>query len=420
MLVNSINSVYDEKVSKSNKQKQGLVGFKGLNPEVAKNQMRIFLTQDIWAPKLKVKMPESSLEKDVLLEVLKNRLQLDRFVRLTNERFATKGNIILYNELVEKNIESPEKVELKKEIDKKGNLLSYFSTLDKQIELEGKKNKEALSYFDNIDETKGIYLSRKLVKESKMNKFFSSIVKNNINKNQQYSTKELINIIEAGEMPERIESTKDALSPKVLTKKQLLVSAEALYEDLLRQYVNVYDREFHHFKDSRKARAEVEETYKDSISKYPEVKKSLIKIYENIEKKFIHKVNKIAEMNVYPIGEIWVGMAKVEAEMRNYVKEINSMKQDLVKNPTDETIREKLEQKEGYLREIKEEWTKAMLYSVKYEKYNNERMIEAGNKEEYSYIAGKNPTILKHKKAAQIYEENNNSIPKKYWEELIA
>ena len=29
----------------------------------------------------------------------------------------------------------------------------------------------------------------------------------------------------------------------------------------------------------------------------------------------------------------------------------------------------------------------------------------------------KNPTILKHKYAAKIYEENNNSIPEQYWEE---
>ena len=42
----------------------------GPNPTIAKNQMRILLTQDIWAPKLKIKKPESPLEKEVLLEVL--------------------------------------------------------------------------------------------------------------------------------------------------------------------------------------------------------------------------------------------------------------------------------------------------------------------------------------------------------------
>lgn len=62
----------------------------GLKPEVLKNQLKILLTQDIWAEKLKVKMPETPLEKEVLLEVLQNRLKLDRFSRLTNEKLKIK------------------------------------------------------------------------------------------------------------------------------------------------------------------------------------------------------------------------------------------------------------------------------------------------------------------------------------------
>ena len=46
---------------------------KGINPEVARNQYKILLTQDIWADKLKVKRPENPLEKEVLIEVLQNR-----------------------------------------------------------------------------------------------------------------------------------------------------------------------------------------------------------------------------------------------------------------------------------------------------------------------------------------------------------
>ena len=78
MFINSIDSI---NTSSYNNQAQ----FKGgPNPEVARNQMRIFLTQDIWAPKLKVKMPESQLEKETLLEILENRLKLDKYVRLFN------------------------------------------------------------------------------------------------------------------------------------------------------------------------------------------------------------------------------------------------------------------------------------------------------------------------------------------------
>ena len=48
------------------------------NPELIKNQYRIMLTQDIWAEKLAVKMPETPLEREVLLEVLAMRKKLDR------------------------------------------------------------------------------------------------------------------------------------------------------------------------------------------------------------------------------------------------------------------------------------------------------------------------------------------------------
>ena len=51
------------------------------NPEVLKNQFRIFLTQDIWAEKLAVKFPESLMEKEVLLEVLNHRKFLDKYAR---------------------------------------------------------------------------------------------------------------------------------------------------------------------------------------------------------------------------------------------------------------------------------------------------------------------------------------------------
>ena len=50
--------------------------------EIAKNQMKILLSQDIWAQKLKVKMPGTVEEKDVIIPILENRLKLDKFVRL--------------------------------------------------------------------------------------------------------------------------------------------------------------------------------------------------------------------------------------------------------------------------------------------------------------------------------------------------
>lgn len=410
MFINSING-------NTNVQIKSKTFKAGIKPETARNQMKILLSQDCWAPRLKVRMPETALEKEVLLEMLKNRLKLDRFVRLTNERFATKGKIIIYNELLENNSNAVEKENLKIELEKKGNLPKYFDTLNKQIEIEEKKNIPALKYFDEIENVKEIYLSKKVLNEGKIKKFYDNIVKNNINKDEQYTTQELINIIENGKVVDNVDAD---VAPKILSKKQLLTSVESLYEDLLRQYVNVYQRDFRHFGDAKKARGKVEETYKDSITKYPDVKKSLAKIYENIERKFIHKVDRIANMDIYPIGEIWKDMVKVEAEMRNLYKEIKNLKQSLEKAPADEKILNSLATKEHYLSELKKDWINGMRYSFKYENINNERMIEAGNKNEYEYIAGKNPTILKHKYAAKIYEENNNSIPEQYWEELIA
>lgn len=406
-----VNSIGNQKSNHSFKA--------GINPETARNQMKIMLSQDCWAHKLKVRKPESALEKEVLLEILKNRLQLDRFTRLTNELFRTKASIILYNALFEKEPKSPECEELGKELDRKGNLISYLNTLDKQIELEKRKNKQALDYFNNIDEVKDVYLAKKLVKDGKLWRFYDNIVKNNINKDEQYSTQELIDIIEASDVNENNETKQIVHSPKILSKKQLLTSAELLYEDILRKTVNIYEEISSHFKEAKIARAEVEETYKESIIKYPEVKKALTKIYENIEKKIIHKVDRIADLDIYPIGVIWKDMAGVEAQIKSVTGKIDILKHSLSQNSSDKNLMEELDEQEKIFNELKEEWINGMLYSVKYEKYNRERMIEAGNEAEYTYLADKNPTILKHNEAAKIYHENNDIMPEEFWKTII-
>ena len=57
------------------------VAFTGLKPEIVKNQFKVLLSQDIWAYRLAVKMPESEVEKEALLELLEHRAQLERFTR---------------------------------------------------------------------------------------------------------------------------------------------------------------------------------------------------------------------------------------------------------------------------------------------------------------------------------------------------
>ena len=114
---------------------------KGVNPEVARNQLKVLLTQDIWAPSLKVKRPETELEKEVLLEILNYRAKLDRYVRLTNEKLHINGLLSVLSKLIDTNPSSPEIPALRAEIDKKGNVFTYLSTLNKNIELERNKTK---------------------------------------------------------------------------------------------------------------------------------------------------------------------------------------------------------------------------------------------------------------------------------------
>ncbi len=46
-------------------------------------------------------MPETPLEKEVILEILEHRLQLDRLVRLTNEKLNIKTKIKMLANLME-------------------------------------------------------------------------------------------------------------------------------------------------------------------------------------------------------------------------------------------------------------------------------------------------------------------------------
>ena len=92
-------------------------------------------------------MPETPLEKEVILEILEHRLQLDRLVRLTNEKLNIKTKIKMLANLMEQNPSHPDLPALRKEIENKGNLDSYLKTLDKNIELEQKKKETCIRIF---------------------------------------------------------------------------------------------------------------------------------------------------------------------------------------------------------------------------------------------------------------------------------
>ena len=184
-------------INLNNSQKAISFKAKIKDPVFAKKHLQALLTQDIYSPKLKIKRPETTLEKETLIEILKNRLNLDKYVRLTNERFLAITSIFLINEMIHNNnTNNDEYKNLRAEIDKKGNLKSYFNTLDKSIEMETKKNKHSIDFFKEIEKNEEELIEKKLLKPNELNKFYEQVTKYNINKDGNLSTKELLEIIE--------------------------------------------------------------------------------------------------------------------------------------------------------------------------------------------------------------------------------
>ena len=426
MLVNSVsmaqNSSYSRGVSKNNyintvtkPYKADEVSFSGLNPVVLKNQLKIFLTQDIWAENLKVKMPETPVEKEVILEILQNRQKLDRFTRLSNEKAKLKSKISYINYLIDSDPLNTNLPKLRKEIENRGNIETVFKTLDKQIELESKKNKPALEYFKEIEKLEDEYLDKHLMKPQKMEKFWYKIEKNNINRDNQYSTKELIDIISNGQTSVWAEK----VIAKPLSKKELIMQAEKQYEQYLRENIDIYEGRMNHNDDARNGRKLVKEINKNSIKKYPGVEKNLEKLFASIEHRYTYKIDKLIGVDIYPIGEIWKDMRIVETDMKNVIQDIGTLKEQLKVSPDNKVFNEVLNAREKVLEELKQDWIKGMKYSLKYENINRERFSAAGKLPEYEYLAGENKTIKKLKSAMAVFEQNNSTIPDEYWAEIL-
>lgn len=427
MFINPINSVTTSRNNyKKSRQvysykstpddiKTDTVSFKaGQNLTILRNQLKIYHAQNIWAKDLMFRMPESALEKEVLLEMLAKRLKLDEYVRLTNERF----NFIANSEMDEE------------------SKASRVKKYDEAIKLTAEVNRSALQYFKDIEKLTDEYLEKKLVKPSQMEKFYSQLKKQNINADGKYSTAELIEILKTGKVPGKatpVEDVKKATTPIYHNKKDLLAAIEASYEKTLRGVVNVYvpsknNYEFEVFV----ARQVVEGKFKDSIKKVmkdsPDIEKSIKKVYESIEKKYIHKHNMLAKLllpsagnNVtfYNLNNLWVLMQPIEADLKIKIKELNSLKAQLLKNPKDKNLMEQIEQKEDAIGELKDKWVYYMLNSVKYESENYKTLEKMGMKDVYNYLVDENPTVQKHFFAFKERVDNNNHISDEYWETNI-
>ena len=371
------------------------------------------MCQDIWAEKLKIRKPESPIEKEVLLEVLQNRLKLDRFTRLNNYLFKLKTKVGYINSLIENSPANPELPKLKKEVEKLGNLQSVYKTLNKQIKLEAAKNKSALEYFNNIDHLQEEYLERKLINSSKMYKYWKQMEKNNINENEKYNTNDLINII--------TDSSKFAISKSApLSKKQLLDKVTLRYEDLLRERINIYGATTNHTPDAIEAQRILAKENLNDLKRFPDIAKQINKICKSIENKIKYKADRLGGIYIHPIGEIWHDMNIFKSDIKLLSRDIENIKEQLVKEPDNELLKVNLKIKEDLLNKTKENWLTGLKYSLKYEAENRQRMIDGDREAEYNYLTEKNPILNKYKEFLEIANQYSEKIPEDVWTKFLA
>lgn len=387
-------------------QKTDSVSFSGgPDPQVEKNKYKIRLTQDIWEDdkKICVKMPENDMEKEVLLEVLEHRSRLSKYVKLKRDRAELTHELARVANLIQEDSKNPKLPKLVEELKAKGDVVSIINTMDKKIEEQEKRHKVDIAYFAEIDELKEKYIEDKKINYNHLDKFWYSCKNNNLNKNEEFSLKELIEIVKVGKTP----------------KEQLVENITNMFEDVLRSSVDVYQLNPHHYKDSAKAKEKVHESFKESIEKYPDIEKVLVKNFKGIEQKMMATVNKVCSIDIYPIGEIWVDMFKAEDELRAMDKNIVELTQQLQEEPENEELKEKLTSAFEERETQRGEWLKGVQYSLDYEAINKERMRDNKKEKEYDYLTEKSPTLSLHKEVWQAYLENGNQLPEHYWTKIL-
>ena len=474
MFINSIN--LNSKVNLKNQQSN----FKSArSAQIAENKMKILIAQDIKAPKLAIKLPESSIEKKALLEILFQRLKLDRLIRLTNERFDIISDIIRYNELQVSGSNSEEAGKIKDRLDKKGNIKECLATLNKQIKQESKRNKGALNYFEELSNLEDEYYAKKIIKDANLEKFWIQVRKNNINPEGKYSTKELIEFVKNDHNPIKksevsveqvevkqpetfakkcsnaikkmpcvkekvnkpveeklVEEVFDVNTPVVVLEVQNTLSPEynemiyryllpigSRYETLLRENVNLYltaDKSVAPIVTGmwRKACNE----HASIISGNRVVNEALSPIGNRVIDKFYYIVKKIMDNDIninVDVKDLFAVVESCEQRLYKLDCERNELKQMIAKESQNVLLEQELEKIESEIVETREQWTQKMLKLAKSLKENKEIIISSGFKDEYEYIFGINHHIKKYEKAFDVYQENNSSIPESYWQNLI-
>ena len=388
------------------------------DPEVQKDQLRVLLTQDIWANKLAVKMPESDLEKEVLLEILKHRKNLDKYVRCRNEKMKILWDYSVYKDWKAKKPDSPEFKELEHDLFKRGNLAKVLDTLNKTIEQEEKKHRASLDYFKNLAEMNENY---QLVKPNAMEKFWQQIRKNDINADHKYNTQDLIDIIEGKkELEEKLPAEKPEPTGAWKPKKLIISEAREKYEQYLREEINIYRGPNQGEKAIQGQRRLVYNINTTTNAKYPNIESELRKAFDVVKAKYLRQKAILGQTEIFAVEKIWEDMDQGITEMKNALQEIAELQKQSEENPEDKSISDSLELTKQQLAETKKLWIEYLIFGNQYEQKNRDMFVEMGKGAAYDYLTGICKEILRYKELEKICNENNGELPEEEWAKLLA
>ncbi len=392
------------------------------DPEFQKNQLRVLLTQDYRANKLAVKMPETELEKEVLLEVLKHRKNLDKYVRCRNEKMKILWDFHDYITYPEDKKDSPEFKELEHDLFKRGNLVKVLDNLNETLAQEEKKHRASLDYFKNIEAMNDNY---QLVKVNALEKFWRQIEKNNINSNpdpkQKYKTEQLIDIV-SGKMPlpENPEVEKPKPTGAWKPKKVILAEAREKYEKFLREEINIYRGANQGEKAIQGQRKLVYNINTTTSEKYPHIESDLSRVFKEVRDKYMRQKAILGQTEIFAVEKIWEDMDQGITEMKNALQEIAELQKQSEENPEDKSISDSLELTKQQLAETKKLWIEYLIFGNQYEQKNRDMFVEMGKGDAYDYLTGICKEILRYKELEKICNENNGELPEEEWAKLLA
>ena len=311
-----------------------------LTPEMEGNCYKIIAATDLWG-KPTVRIPQSKIEKEAVLEVLYHRLHLEKLSRLYNQLFVTHAKIDRENELLEKAPKSPELAQLSRELDAMGNLKTYFMTLNRKIEDQEKRNKTSLKYFDDIDAMEAQYREQKILNDNKFQKLYADFKKGKIEAN---SIEELINIIESNEVKKDniIQKIFSNIQPKKSKRNQLLDDMTNAYRYYLRQFIDPYDSILDRSKQATEAITLVLKKYRPIINTYYNegankiTQKDLSAIFKKVQHEFTEHSYYISQKNVevFPLDEAWPIVNENKEIIKKIAKDVNSEEESTFVNMT--------------------------------------------------------------------------------------